>query len=170
MSGPVKISGWQGSLGFPGANSRAHTVDVLPPLPRPVMILPMMNCSRVVELACKMAPMIMMEVPNSITRLRPRGLPMKMVIRAPMKQPRLYEATAMPWYVDRVDDSLDVRLGAPGLIMGNVSRKILRVRMPPMTPWSTKLLLASVYHRFVHVSYHSRIVGSRILQWCTRPC
>lgn len=65
-------------------------------MPKPVMILPMMKCSRVVALAIRMAPTTMIEVPRRIMRLRPRGLPMKMVATAPMKHPRLYEATEIP--------------------------------------------------------------------------
>lgn len=38
----------------------------------------------------------MMDVPSMIIRLRPRGLLMKMVMTAPKKHPKLYEATEIP--------------------------------------------------------------------------
>jgi len=60
------------------------------------MILPIIKCSRVVALAIRMAPTTMIEVPRRIMRLRPRGLPMKIVATAPKKHPKLYDATEIP--------------------------------------------------------------------------
>lgn len=59
---------------------------------------------------------------------------MKMVMMAPMKHPRLYEAMAIPWLVERREDSAAEIPSALSLMAGNWLRKMGRVKIPPMTP------------------------------------
>jgi len=78
--------------------------------------------------------MVMMIDPMKIVFLRPSVSPTKIVNTAPQKHPRLYEATAMPWYVDRVADESDETAVSEVSIDGKYLTKLGRSRRPPVTP------------------------------------
>lgn len=80
--------------------------------------------------------MVMMIDPMKMVFLRPSVLPTKMVNTAPQKHPKLYEATAIPWYVDLVAGESDEAALSEVSIDGKYLTKLGRSRRPPVTPWS----------------------------------
>jgi hypothetical protein len=66
------------------------------PFPKPVISLPTISCGSPKELACKMAPTTIIELPTKIVRLRPSILPSHIVATAPKKQPSVYPPTVIP--------------------------------------------------------------------------
>lgn len=113
---------------------RTH-VEVFMPFPNPVIHLPTIICGSPKELACNVAPTIIIELPTKIVLFLPSVLPNQIVATAPKKQPRVYPPTVMPWMFEAW---LAVLPGG-GLtvsISGKWWRKEGRVRSPPITPWS----------------------------------
>ena len=125
---------------FEHSDCHVGTVDVFRPLPKPVMILAVMNCARENELHCRIAPTIIIDDPRKMVFRRPSRSPLKMVAIAPQKQPRLYAPTAMPCMVLRWVCSATVVSPAAASpagvvsISGNTATKEGRVRRPPITP------------------------------------
>jgi hypothetical protein len=60
------------------------------PIPTPRTILATMICASPYELACRIAPRIMITTPIKIDFFRPRNSPMKLVASAPRKHPISY--------------------------------------------------------------------------------
>ena len=74
--------------------------------------------------------------PMKMVFLRPNMLPTKMVNTAPQKHPRLYDATAIPWYVERVVGESGEVEDSRVSIDGKYLTKLGKSRRPPVTPWS----------------------------------
>lgn len=62
----------------------------------PVITLPATKWPKLKAEHCKAAPIIMIEEPRNMVLRRPRMSPIQMVVIAPEKHPRLYDATEIP--------------------------------------------------------------------------
>jgi len=146
MSIPSIITILPRSWALDDSDCQVGTVLVFMPLPIPVTIRPTIRCGRLYEVHCNKAPIVIVIQPQKIVLRRPSGLPIKMVKIAPKKQPKLYDATAMPWFKLRCDlraASFSIS-GSLGFISGKYLIKAGKSSSPPVTPWSYPKSLAVV--------------------------
>lgn len=136
MSIPSIITILPRSWALADSDCQVGTVLVFMPLPTPVTIRPTMKWGREYAVHCNRAPVAMIIQPQKIVLRRPSGLPMKIVKTAPKKHPRLYDATAMPWFRLRCDRRglLSAMAGSSGLISGKYLMNEGRSSRPPVTP------------------------------------
>lgn len=158
MSIPSIITILPRSVALDDSDCHVGTVLVFMPFPMPVTIRPTIKCGSSNAVACNKAPVAMVTQPQKIVFRRPRGLPMKIVKIEPKKQPRLYEATAMPWFVLREALTASEMCSSTVLISGKYLIKDGRSRRPPVTPWSYPNSLVVLYQLVIHAwSYKQQV-------------